>query len=50
MSKQFISPPEAISKVKHKHSFKDIFIIVFAWLVAAALVYLTYLKFKTLYH
>jgi len=36
-------------KEKDKYTFKDIVIIVLAWLMALSLVYVCYLKFKFLY-
>jgi hypothetical protein len=35
---------------KDKYTFKDIAIIVFAWLMALSLVYICYLKFKFFLH
>ena len=33
-----------------KYTFKDIMVIVFAWLMALALVYIVYLKIQVLHH
>jgi len=33
-----------------KHSPKDILVVIFFWLLAAALVYMAYLKVKYFYH
>ncbi len=35
---------------RDKYTFKDIAIIVFAWLIALSLVYVCYLKFKFFLH
>jgi len=35
---------------KDKYTFKDIVIIVFAWLIALSLVYIVYLKIQMLHH
>jgi hypothetical protein len=35
---------------KDKYTFKDIMVIVFAWLMALGLVYIVYLKIQMLHH
>ncbi|NHA02816.1 hypothetical protein G7092_03370 [Mucilaginibacter sp. HC2] len=44
--KQATQTPEE----KGKYTFKDIAIIVFAWLMTLSLVYICYLKFKFFLH
>jgi hypothetical protein len=50
MSNQSVPPTRAMPKGKHKILIKEILIIAFAWLMAAAAVYLVYVKIKYMLH
>ncbi|MBB6126712.1 hypothetical protein [Mucilaginibacter lappiensis] len=53
MQKQIYHPDKQTTEgpaEKVKFNFKDIVIIVFAWLVTLSLVYICYLKFKFFLH
>jgi len=53
MQKRIYQPYKQMAgapKKKDKYTFKDIMVIVFAWLMALGLVYIVYLKIQMLHH